>query len=115
MNRFQVVATDPEQILNLTMDRQQSLGVGNRFESANLAFFLSCVLVRDLSSVVFVLASPMLNGREDLAMRCRVAPELVSDQLPWRFFWPFNTLRKKRLAAFLFRRFVTRMSRISLS
>ena len=52
MNRFQVVATDPEQILNLTMDRQQSLGVGHRFESANLAFFLSCVLVRDLSSVV---------------------------------------------------------------
>ena len=48
MNRFQVVATDPEQILNLTMDRQQSLGVGNRFESANLAFFLTGVLVGDL-------------------------------------------------------------------
>ena len=68
MNRFQVVATDPEQILNLTMDRQQSLGVGNRFESANLAFFLTGVLVGDLYSVVLVLTSPMLNGREDFAM-----------------------------------------------
>ena len=61
MNRLQVVATDPEQILNLTMDRQQSLGVGHRFEPANLAFLLTSVLMRDLSSIVFVLASSMVN------------------------------------------------------
>ncbi len=45
MNRSQVVATDPEQILNLTMDSQQSLSLGNRFESTNLPFLLPRMLV----------------------------------------------------------------------
>ena len=52
MSGFEEIPTHPEQVLNLTMDSQQAWGVGNRFESANLALLLTSVLVRDLGSIV---------------------------------------------------------------
>ena len=61
MSGFEEIPTHPEQVLNLTMDSQQALGLGNRFKSANLALLLTSVLVRDLSSVVLILTGPMLH------------------------------------------------------
>ena len=61
MSGFEEIPTQPEQVLNLTMDSQQALGVGKRFESANLALLLTSVLVRDLSSVVLILTGPRLH------------------------------------------------------
>ena len=61
MNSFEMISAYPKQILSLAVDSQQALGLGNRFEAANLTFLLSCVLVRDLSSVVLVLTGPMVN------------------------------------------------------
>ena len=101
MNRFQVVATDPEQILNLTMDRQQALGVGHRFESANLAFLLTSVLMRDLSSVVFVLPSSMLNRWKDLLVSGGIALEFICDQLPRRLALSLQHFAKEPLSSSL--------------
>ncbi len=44
MSGFEEIPTHPEQVLNLTMDSQQALGLGNRFEAANLTFLLSCAI-----------------------------------------------------------------------
>ena len=38
--------------------------------------------MRGFSPVVLVLTGAMLNGRKDLPMCCRIAPQLVGDQLP---------------------------------
>lgn len=52
MYGFEDIATRPEQVLDLAMDGQYALCLGNRFEPSNLALFLPSVLVRDLSPLV---------------------------------------------------------------
>ena len=83
MSGFEMIPTNSEQVLNLPVDGQQALRVGNRLESANLTFLLTSVLVRDLSSVVFVLTGPMLNRWKDLFVGGGIALEFICDQLPW--------------------------------
>ena len=62
VNCFEVMLTDSKQVLDLAMDSQHALRLGNRrFESSNLALLLTSVLVRNLSSVVLILSAPMLN------------------------------------------------------
>ena len=61
MSGFEMIPTNSKQVLNLPVDGQQALRLGNRLESANLTFLLTSVLMRNLSLVVFVLTGPMLN------------------------------------------------------
>ncbi len=52
-----------------------------------LTLLLSCVLVRDLSSVVLVTSGPVLNGREDFAG----APlHNVKDDIPYSSAKPMS-------------------------
>ncbi len=47
MSGFEEIPTHSEQVLNLTVDCQQTLSLGNRFETTNLTFLLTSVLMRD--------------------------------------------------------------------
>ena len=90
-----------EQVLDLPMDCQQPLSLDNGFEPTNLALFLTGMLVRNFSSVVFVLAGPMFNRWEDLSVSGRVALEFVCDELPWRPALSFQHFTKESLSGFL--------------
>ena len=61
MSGFEEIPTHSEQFLDLAMDSQHALRLGNRFESSNLALLLTSMLVRDRSSVVLKSSGPMLN------------------------------------------------------
>ena len=41
---FDVVPTNSEQVLNLTVDRQKALSLGDRFEASHLTLLLTGVL-----------------------------------------------------------------------
>ena len=83
--RLQVVSTDSEHVLNLTVYPKEPLGVSNGFEPSHLAFLLAGVLMGNLSPVVFILARSMLRRREHLATGGWVAHEFVGDQSVRRF------------------------------
>jgi len=61
MDRFEMMSCNSEQVLNRPVDREKSFHMGRRFEASHLAFLLPGVLVGDLSSVVFILAGPMVD------------------------------------------------------
>ena len=84
MNRFQVVSTNSEQILNLPVNNEESLGMLDRLKAPHLTFLFPGMLVGDFSPVVLVLTRSMLDRGEHLAMSGRIAPELIRDQLPRR-------------------------------
>ncbi len=94
MSGFEMIPTNSEQVLNLPVDGRQALRVSNRLESANLTFLLTSVLVRDLSSVVFVLTGPMLNRFSALSKKIldiaeaerapMIEPHGVTNDLRWK-------------------------------
>ena len=93
-----MMTSHSEQVVNWAVDREKSLGLSHRLESTHLAFLLPAVLVGDFSSVVFVLASSMGDGWEDLSVGGRIASQLVGDELQR---WPllvFQHLAKEALS-----------------
>ena len=66
------------------MNGQESLGLARRLERSHLPFTLPRRLVRDLGSIVSVLAGVVDDGRHDLAVSGTVASQLVGDQPPGR-------------------------------
>ena len=115
MDRFEMMTCNSEQVVNRTVDREKSLNLCRRFEATHLAFLLPGVLVGDFRSVIFVWPGSVGDGWENLSVRRRIASEFVGDELQG---WPllvFKALRKNRLAAFLSRWRVTRISRTSPS
>ena len=64
------VAADPEQILDDAVHRCEPVQMGGRLEPSHLPLTLAGRLMRDLRSVVFVLASTVDHGRHYGAVRC---------------------------------------------
>ena len=62
MNCLEMVPTNPEQILNGTVDRKESLNLLDRLESSHLPLLFLFVLVRNFSPVVLILTGFMLTG-----------------------------------------------------
>ncbi len=93
-----MIPTNSKQVLNLPVDGQQALRLGNRLESANLTFLLTSMLVRDLSSVVFVLTGPMLNRWKDLLVGGGIALEFICDQPPRGLALSFQHFAKESLS-----------------
>ena len=87
MHRFETMTCDSEQVVNQALDREKSLPPCCRFEATHCSF--PGVLVRDFSSIVFVLRDSMWDGWKDLSVPSRIGTELVGDQLqrwpPWCF------------------------------
>ena len=101
MDRFEVMPSYSEQVLNRAVDREKSLNLCRRLEATHLAFLLPGVLVRDFRSVIFVLPSSVGDGWEDLSVRGRIASELVGDELPGRPLLVFQNLTKEALSGSL--------------
>ena len=71
--------SDSEKILNDTVDRQESLSLAGRFESAHLPLSLAGRLMRDFGAIVGVASRVMTNGRQEGSKRSSIAFEFVSD------------------------------------
>ena len=101
VDRFEVMMRHSEQVLNRAGDREKSLGLSRRLEATHPAFLLPGVLVRDFSSVVFVLRGSVGDGWEDLSVRSRIASQLVGDGLQrWPLLVP-QDLAKEAIGGFL--------------
>ncbi len=61
MNCPQMVPTYPEQILNRTVDREESLSLLDRFEPSHLPLLFSGVLVRNFSPAILILTGSTLR------------------------------------------------------
>ena len=61
MSCLQMVSANAEQILNLTVDSKEALRLLDRLEPSHLPLLFPGVLMRELSSVVFILTRSMLD------------------------------------------------------
>ncbi len=75
--------TDPNQIQDDAMHRQEPLRVRDGRKLAHLSLASPRGLMRDCRSSVFVLPSTVHDGRHHGAVRRSVAEELVRDQTVW--------------------------------
>ena len=97
MTRLQQVSSDAEEVLDKSMNGQESLGLTRRFEPSHLPFTLPRRLVRDLGSIVLVLVGAVDDGWHDLAVSGAVASQLVGDEPPG---WPALPLQQLTKEAF---------------
>ena len=82
MNCFEMVTTHSKQVLNRTMDGEETLSLTCRFESSHLPLLLPRWLMRSLGSVILILTGSVSHGGEDLTMGSAIASKLVCHQLP---------------------------------
>jgi hypothetical protein len=61
IRRVQQVPPNPEEILDDTVDRQESLRLNGRFESAHLPLSLAGRLMRDFGAIIRVASSVVSN------------------------------------------------------
>ena len=95
VDRFEMMTSDSEQVVNGAVDAEKSLDLGRCFESTHLAFLLSGVLVGNFSSVVLVPAGSMGNGWKDFSVSRRIASKLVGNELPGWLPLVFQNLAKE--------------------
>ena len=81
MDRFDTMTCDSEQVVNQAVDREKSLPLCCRFEATHFSFPFPVVLVREFSSIVFVLRGSMCDGWKDLSVRSRIASQLIGEVL----------------------------------
>lgn len=89
--------SDPKEIQDNSVDRQESLCLTGRFEPSHLALTLPGWLMRDFSTIVGVSACVVEDGRHHSPMRCPVALQLVGDQAPRFAFLALQELSKEPL------------------
>ena len=77
------MAPDPKQIVELTMDSQESLCLPVGTEAAHLALLFSGMLVRHFCTIVGVSVLAMWNRGHDLAFRCSITTQPVRGELKW--------------------------------
>ena len=95
MTSPQQVASHAEEILDESMNGQESLRLTWRFELSHLSFSLPRRLVRDFGAIVLVLLGAMADGRHDAPMRRRIASQLVGDQPTRHAALTFQQLAEK--------------------
>ena len=69
--------SDPEEIQDDAVDRQESLRLSGGLEPSHLSLSLPGRLVRDFSLIVGVASGVVYNCRHHISMRYTVAPKLV--------------------------------------
>ncbi len=74
------MATDPKEIVDGCMDKEEALNLSRRFEASHVAFALPCGLMGDLSSIVGVLRGAVVDGGEGRPMSRGIAAQLISDE-----------------------------------
>jgi len=86
---------DCEQISHRAVDREEALRLADRFEPAHPPFSLTSRLMRQLSSIVRVLARVMNRIGHQLTMRGSVTSELIGHQTPRRPALPLEEPAKE--------------------
>jgi hypothetical protein len=81
IGRAHEMPPNSKQVLDDSVNREESLGVLRRLEPAHLSLSLSRRLMRDLSPIVRIPARVMDHRRHDVPPRRTVAPELVGDEM----------------------------------
>ena len=79
-DRLETMAGNSEQVVNRTVDREETLDLHCRVESTHVTFLLTSALVGGFGPVVLVPAGSMGHGWEDLPVRRLTAPKLVGDE-----------------------------------
>ncbi len=74
--------SDPEEIQDDTVDRQELLRVSGGLEPSHLSFTLSGRLVRDFGPIVRVTFRDVNDRRHDRPVCRAIASQLVGDQPP---------------------------------
>ena len=74
------MASDPKEIIDRSMDREEPLDLSQRLEAAHVAFALAGGLVRDRSPVVSVLPGVVSHGWHGNPMSSPIAAQFISDQ-----------------------------------
>ena len=64
--------SDPEEIVDRSMDGEEALGLPWRFKAAHLAFPLACGLVRHFRTIVCVLRSAVSHRRHTDSVGCSI-------------------------------------------
>ncbi len=98
MTSPQRVASYAEEILDESMNGQESLRLTWRFELSHLPLTLPRRLMRDFGAIVLVLLGAMADGRHDAPMRRRIASQLVGDQPSRHAALTFQQLAKTNAA-----------------
>src|SRR6266446_2839118 len=77
--------------------RQKTLRMTRRLKPLHAIFSLACRAMRMLTAVVEITTLAVFHPRQDLALRCPVALELLRDDLPWHVLQPLEQLAKELL------------------
>src|SRR6476659_1039346 len=75
------MATELEEVVDLTVAGEEPLGLPRRLEALHLPLSPPCRLVRDLGPVVQVPALPVLDPGRDLPLGRAIAGQLVPDMV----------------------------------
>ena len=95
VGRAHEVPSNGEQVLNDSVNREESLGLLRRLEPAHLSLSLSRRLMRDFGSVVGVTIRDVKDRRHDRPVCRAIASQLVGDQPP-RFASPGLSVADER-------------------
>ena len=95
MASLQQLAPDAEEVLDESMNGQESLRLTWRFELSHLPLTLPRRLVRDFGAIILVLLGAMDYRWHDAPKRCRIASQLVGDQPSRHVAMTFQQLAKK--------------------
>ncbi len=80
MGSLHQVASGPKEIIDRTMNGQEALHVSKRFKPAHVAFSLASRLMGDLSAVVGILRSAVLDRGEGSAVGDGITAQFVGDE-----------------------------------
>ena len=100
MTSLHKLAPDAEEVLDESMNGQESLRLTWRFEPSHLTLALPRGLMRDLGPIVLVTFRAMDDGRHDAPMRRRIASQLVGDQPPRHATLPLQQLAEESFGGF---------------
>ena len=77
MDRSHQVPSNPEEIVDRSMDEKKALDVSWRFKSSHLSLPLAGWLMGDLGAVVSVLRGAVMDGREGSPMGRPITAQLI--------------------------------------
>jgi len=89
------MASNGEQVANGVVDREEPLGLCDRFEAPHMSFAPPGRLVGDLGPVVGVAGGVVDHGRHDDPVRGAVAPEAIGDEAVRDTAAPLQQLAKE--------------------
>jgi hypothetical protein len=95
MTGTELMSSNGEQVANGAVDREEPLGLCDRFESPHVALALAGLLVGDFGPVVVVAGGVMHDRRHDDSVRGAVAPEAIGDEAVRDTAAPLEQLAKE--------------------